>query len=336
MLIFSILIFVHELGHFLAARKFGVTVDEFSIGMGPKIWSKLSRKTKTRYSIRLLPIGGYVSMPGENGTSEDPNALCNKSIFKRFIVICSGALMNILLAILVMTVIVITSDKLGSTTIHSFDDNAQSEATGLMIGDTILEVGGTNVHIADDLSYEIMRNGIKPIDITVRRAGKVITIENVRFDTTSESGAMFAEIDFKILEEPKSFTSVIKHSFYRSCSTVTIIWESLIDLVTGRYGLDAVSGPVGVTSVISDTARTGGISELSYLFVLISMNLGIFNLLPLPALDGGRLLFLLVEAVRRRPIDPELEAKIHTAGIIALMVLMAVVTYKDIARIFVN
>lgn len=336
LLLFSLLIFIHELGHFLAARKFGVTVEEFSIGMGPKLWSKLSRKTKTRYSLRLLPIGGYVSMPGENGASDDPNALCNKSVFKRIVVVSAGAIMNLLLGVLVMTVIVISSDRLGSTTIAAFQDNAQSEATGLMIGDVILEVDGTKVHVANDLSYEIMRCGIKPIDIKVRRAGKVITVENVRFDTFTESGVVFADMDFLVLAESKNPMSVFKHSFYRSTSTIKMIWESLIDLVTGRFGLEAISGPVGVTEAISDTAKAGGIQGLAYLLVVISMNLGIFNLLPIPALDGGRLVFLLCEAVTRRPIDPELEAKIHAAGIIALMALMAFVTYQDIAKIFVR
>ena len=304
--------------------------------MGPKIFSKLSRKTKTRYSIRLLPIGGFVSMPGENGASDDPNALCNKSVFKRIVVVCAGAIMNLLLGFIIMSIIVISADRLGSTTIASFTDNAQSEVTGLMIGDTILEVDGSPVHVANDLSYEIMRNGIKPIDIKVKRAGDVITVENVMFPTFTDSGVTFADMDFYILEEEKDVMSVIKHSFYRSTSTVKMIWESLIDLITGRYGFEAVSGPVGVTEAISETAKTSGISGLAYMTVVITMNLGIFNLLPLPALDGGRLIFLIVEAIRKRPIDPELEAKIHAAGIIALMIMMAVVTYKDIAKLFVH
>lgn len=304
--------------------------------MGPKIFSKLSRKTKTRYSIRLLPIGGFVSMPGENGASDDPNALCNKSVFKRIVVVCAGAIMNLLLGFIIMSIIVISADRLGSTTIASFTDNAQSEVTGLMIGDTILEVDGSPVHVANDLSYEIMRNGIKPIDIKVKRGADVITVENVMFPTFTDSGVTFADMDFYILAEEKDVMSVIKHSFYRSTSTVKMIWESLIDLITGRYGFEAVSGPVGVTEAISETAKTSGISGLAYMTVVITMNLGIFNLLPLPALDGGRLIFLIVEAIRKRPVDPELEAKIHAAGIIALMILMAVVTYKDIAKLFVQ
>lgn len=335
LLIFSVLIFIHELGHFIAARKFGVTVDEFAIGMGPKLISRVSKKSGTRYSLRALPIGGFVSMPGENGSSDDPNALCNKTVLQRMVVVFAGAFMNFLLGILVMTVIVVSSSALGSTTIHGFADSASSEATGLMIGDTIVKVGDERVHVANDLVYEIMRNGINPIDITVKRAGETVVVSDVHFPTYSESGVLYAATDFYVFPEEKTVTTIIKHSFYRSVSTVKMIWESLIDLITGRYGIDAVSGPVGVTEAISETAQSGGLSGVLYLIVVITMNLGIFNLLPLPALDGGRLMFLIVEAVRRRPVDPELEAKIHAAGIIVLMLLMAFVTYKDISKLFV-
>jgi len=335
LVIFSLLIFIHELGHFMAARKFGVTVDEFAIGMGPKIYSRVSKKSGTRYSLRLLPIGGFVSMPGENGTSDDPNALCNKSVFQRMIVVFAGAFMNFILGIIVMTVIVSSSQVLGSTTIHGFADSAMSESTGLMIGDTIIKVGDERVYVANDLVYEIMRDGISPVDITVKRAGETVIVKDVRFPSYSESGILYAAADFYVFPEEKNVANVIKHSFYRSVSTIEMIWESLIDLITGRYGFEAVSGPVGVTQAISDTAKSGGIDGVLYLVVVITMNLGLFNLLPLPALDGGRLMFLIVEAVRRRPVDPELEAKIHAAGIIVLMLLMAFVTYKDISKLFV-
>ena len=335
-LIFSMLIFIHELGHFIAARKFGVTVEEFAIGMGPKLFSRVSKKSGTRYSFRLFPIGGYVSMPGENGTSDDPNALCNKNVFKRMVVVFAGAFMNFLLGVVIMTVVVLSSDALGSTTVHGFADNAVSDDSGLMIGDTIIRVGDESVHVANDLVYEIMRNGTHPIDITVKRAGEKVVVNDVSFPSFTNSGILYASADFYVIPEAKTFASVIKHSFFRSVATVEMIWESLIDLICGRYGIEAISGPVGVTEVISDTAKSTGISGVLYLIVVISMNLGIFNLLPLPALDGGRLLFLIVEALRKRPVDPELEAKIHAAGIVLLMMLMAFVTYKDISKLFMK
>ena len=330
------MIFIHEYGHYIAARRFGVTIEEFSIGMGPRLFSHRSKKTGIAYSLRALPIGGFVSMPGENGGSDDPNALCNKPVWKRMIVVFAGAFMNFVLGIVIMIYIVVSSPALGSTTIVGFADGSMSEACGLMIGDRIVEVDGSPVHVANELVYEVMRGGINPIDIKVVRGGEEITVPDVRFPTATQSGVLFASTDFYVAREEKTFATVVKHSFFRSVSTVKMIYESFVDLIGGRYGLDAVSGPIGVTEAIGTTVKTGGFTNLLNLVVMITMNLGVFNLLPLPALDGGRLVFMIVELVRRRPVDPELEAKIHAVGIIALLLLMAAVTYKDITKIFIG
>lgn len=336
LLVFSFMIFIHEYGHYIAARRFGVTIEEFSIGMGPRLFSHCSKKTGIAYSLRALPIGGFVSMPGENGGSDDPNALCNKPVWKRMIVVFAGAFMNFVLGIVIMIYIVVSSPALGSTTIVGFADGSMSEACGLMIGDRIVEVDGSPVHVANELVYEVMRVGINPIDIKVVRGGEEITVPDVRFPTATQSGVLFASTDFYVAREEKTFATVVKHSFFRSVSTVKMIYESFVDLIGGRYGLDAVSGPIGVTEAIGTTVKTGGFTNLLNLVVMITMNLGVFNLLPLPALDGGRLVFMIVELVRRRPVDPELEAKIHAVGIIALLLLMAAVTYKDITKIFIG
>lgn len=336
LLVFSFMIFIHEYGHYIAARRFGVTIEEFSIGMGPRLFSHRSQKTGIAYSLRALPIGGFVSMPGENGGSDDPNALCNKPVWKRMIVVFAGAFMNFVLGIVIMIYIVVSSPALGSTTIVGFADGSMSEACGLMIGDRIVEVDGSPVHVANELVYEVMRGGINPIDIKVVRGGEEITVPDVRFPTATQSGVLFASTDFYVAREEKTFATVVKHSFFRSVSTVKMIYESFVDLIGGRYGLDAVSGPIGVTEAIGTTVKTGGFTNLLNLVVMITMNLGVFNLLPLPALDGGRLVFMIVELVRRRPVDPELEAKIHAVGIIALLLLMAAVTYKDITKIFIG
>ncbi len=336
LLVFSFMIFIHEYGHYIAARRFGVTIEEFSIGMGPRLFSHRSKKTGIAYSLRALPIGGFVSMPGENGGSDDPNALCNKPVWKRMIVVFAGAFMNFVLGIVIMIYIVVSSPALGSTTIVGFADGSMSEACGLMIGDRIVEVDGSPVHVANELVYEVMRGGINPIDIKVVRGGEEITVPDVRFPTATQSGVLFASTDFYVAREEKTFATVVKHSFFRSVSTVKMIYESFVDLIGGRYGLDAVSGPIGVTEAIGTTVKTGGFTNLLNLVVMITMNLGVFNLLPLPALDGGRLVFMIVELVRRRPVDPELEAKIHAVGIIALLLLMAAVTYKDITKIFIG
>jgi Predicted membrane-associated Zn-dependent proteases 1 len=335
-LIFGALIFVHELGHYLTARIFHVSVKEFAIGMGPKILTKKSKKTGIDYSLRLLPIGGFVSMAGEDEQSDDPGAINHKPIWQRFIVMSAGSLMNLITGIIIMCALIIATPTLGSTTILRFaDEGATSEASGLQIGDTITKIGGTSVHISYEIVYEIMRNGIEPLDITVKRNGETVVVKDVIFPTTVEEGVTFGSTDFYVAAETKTPLTVLKHSFYQSTATIKLIWESLFDLVTGRYGVDQVSGPVGVTTAIGEAAKAGAYNLL-YLCVLISMNLGIFNLLPLPALDGGRLVFLVIEAVRGKPVKPEYEGYVHFAGIVVLMLAMVFITYKDIMKLFIK
>lgn len=334
-LIFGLLIFIHEGGHFLFARLFKVTVNEFSIGMGPKLVSKKSKKSGISYSLRAFPIGGFVSMAGEDEESDDPNALNKKPVWQRMIIVAAGGVVNLVAGILVMFILVFSSTSmgLGSTTVAEFRDGALSQNCGLKAGDTIVEVEGRNVHIADELVYEIMRLGIEPVDLTVVRDGEKTVIEDVEFPQMSEQGVAFGDADFYVYGQERTFTNLVKHSFYRSTYTVRMIWESLYDLVTGRYGIEAVSGPVGVTEALTEAAQTGSYNFI-YLVVVISMNLGVMNLLPLPALDGGRLVFLLIEAVRRKPINPKVEGVIHTAGLALLMLLMIFICVKDVIKLF--
>lgn len=332
-LIFGILIFIHEGGHFLFARLFKVSVKEFSIGMGPRILSKTSKKSGIAYSLRLLPIGGFVSMEGEDEESDDPNAFNKKPVWQRFIIVAAGGLVNIIVGMLVMSILVFNSDILGSTVVAQVDEGTASYEAGLQVNDEIIEVDGANVHIMDELTYQIMRRGIEPVDLTVIRKGEKITIENVQFPIGTTDGYSYGNTDFKVYRENITFPVLVKHSFYRSMYTVTMIWESLYDLVTGRYGMEAVSGPVGVTEALTEAIDTDvqtGSNNFVYLAVVISMNLGIMNLLPLPALDGGRLVFLIVEAIRRKPVKPEVEGYVHFAGIVLLMILMVVICVKDV------
>lgn len=328
-LIFGLLVIIHEGGHFLFARLFGVTVNEFAIGMGPKILSRKSAKTGIVYSIRLLPFGGFVSMAGEDEECDDENAFCKKPVWQRMIITAAGAAMNLITGILVMGVLVAAAKNLPSTTIYKFTEDSISSQYGLMAEDRITAVEGTRVHTANELVYEVMRKGIEPIDITVRRGGETVVLKNVVFPTTVESGESFGTLDFYVYSETKTPFTVLKHAFFRSASTIKMIWESLYDLLNGRYGLGAVSGPIAVTEAMSEAASES-IYDLVYLAVVISMNLGIMNLLPLPALDGGRLGFQLIEAVCRRPVPRHIEAYVHFAGIMLLMALMVLITFKDI------
>jgi len=334
LLIFGLLIFIHEAGHFICARIFHVPIKEFSIGMGPRAVSYTGKKTGTEYSLRVFPIGGFVSMVGEDEDSLDENALFRKPVWQRFIITAAGSLMNLLIGVIVMSILVMTSQNLPSATIFRFmDETSVSSESGLMEGDTILKVDGTRVFVANDMIYEIMREGTKPVDITVKRNNETIVVEDVSFPTFIEEGIEFASVDFYVYPEEKTVLNMAKHAFVRSASTVKMVWDSLFDLVTGKYSIQHVSGPVGVTEVIGEAASSG-VADLVYISVVISMNLGIMNLLPLPALDGGRLIFLIIEGIRRKPVKPEVEGYIHFAGIIVLMAFMILITFKDIAALF--
>lgn len=302
--------------------------------MGPKILTKTSAKSGTVYSIRLFPIGGFVSMKGEDEASDDINALNRKPVWQRAIIVSAGSLTNLIVGILVMSVLVISSKSLPSTTIYSFaEENALTYQSGLRADDKIVKINNSSVHIANDLVYEIMHNAIEPVDVTVIRNGEKIVIPDVEFPTITEQGTKFGTVDFYVQPEARNLQNILKHSFYRSFSTIKMIWESFFDLFSGRYGFEQVSGPIGVTEAIGEAAKSS-MPDLVYISVVISMNLGIMNLLPFPALDGGRILFLLIEVIRGKPVKPEIEGYVHFAGIVVLMGLMIVIAFKDIFALF--
>ena len=331
LLVFGLLIFIHEGGHFLAARLCGVTVKEFAIGMGPKIFARTSKKSGTRYALRLLPVGGFVSMDGEDEDSENPNAFCNKSVPKRMLIVIAGGFMNILLGFILMFVLVFSQKTLISNKIGAFNENAMSEGK-LMIGDTVVKVDGTRVHTGNEVVYEIMNKGDKPIDVVVIRDGERVTVEEVSFPNFSDSGVIFGDCDFRMYADEETFGNYIKHSYFRSVSTVKMVFDSLINLVSGKYGMEAVSGPVGVTEVVGEAAQSS-LPTLLYVITVISINLGVFNLLPFPALDGGRFAFLALEGVRGKPVDKRIEAYVNFAGLIILFTFMAFVTFKDVIKL---
>lgn len=379
LLLLSIMVVIHELGHFLFAKLFKVTVLEFSVGMGPAIFTtkKKNKKTKseensstafgesfregeetmappqeladdrypgenqkTVFSVRALPIGGYVSMAGENEASNDANAFCNKPAWQRFLITVAGPVMNILLGILCMCTLVgmesAQNGYLASNTIAQFQEGSLSNLceTPLMVGDTVIEVDGVRIHTGNELVYEIMNSGYEAVELVVIRDGQKITLDKVSFPTEEASGTVFGNFDFKVLREDATFGSILKHAFFRSFSTIKIITDSLKDLITGRYGAEAVSGPIGMAGAVGEATKSGAYSLLN-LFTLITMNLGVFNLLPLPALDGGRIIFLLIEMIFRKPIRREVEQAINTAGILLLFGLMILITFKDIFNLFI-
>ena len=306
-LVFGFLIFIHEFGHYIFARIFNVTITEFSIGMGPKLLWYDSKKTGIRYCLSAIPFGGYVAMVGEDGDSEDPNALNKKPAWQRLIIIVAGAVVNIVAGVLA-TVILVSTSPMGSTTVGGFveTDYEISSADFLEDDDEIIKVNGKRVRIYEELSYEIMRKGNEPIDITVIRDGKEITLEDVEFPVDNQQGQEFGVMDFQVYETRKTFGKVIGYSLSKSVLIVRMCYESIIDLIVGRYTVAAVSGPVGISEVIVEAASMGA-GPLLNIAALISINLGIMNLLPIPALDGGRLVVIIAEMITKKKIPPNVE-----------------------------
>ena len=240
--------------------------------------------------------------------------------------------MNLLVGIVIMTILTATTPRFGTTIIGEFTEKSISNQH-LQVGDEIIKVGNTKVSTANELSYEIMRKGYKPVSITVLRNGEKVSLENVTFPQVSSQGVVFGAMDFKVFGEDRSFATVVKNSFYSCKSTIKMIYDSVFDLLTGRYGIEQVSGPIGITGAITEAAKTDTYS-LFYLIVVISMNLGVFNLLPIPALDGGSLLLLLVEIIIRKPIPAKVENIIKAVGFALIMSLAVIIMLKDILFLF--
>jgi regulator of sigma E protease len=333
-LLFGILILVHELGHYLTARIFKVAINEFSIGMGPKIFSRTSKKTEIVYSLRALPIGGYVSMAGEDEESDNPNSFDKKPVWQRMIVTVAGSVFNVLLAFIVMFVLVASTPQIGSTQISKFREGAVSPQYDLQVGDIITEINGNKVHITREIGYYISRYGIDPVDITLIRNGEELVLTDVVFAVAKDdaSGYVYGQADFYVNISEKNVITVIKNGFFESCLTIRMLIDSLADLFSGAYGVEDLSGPVGVTTVIADAAKTDAY-QLFYIFVFIAMNLGVMNLLPFPALDGGRLIVLFIELIIRRPVNKKVEGYINMAGMLVLFAFLAFITVKDIGMI---
>ena len=338
-LFFGLLISIHELGHFTFAKLFKVKVNEFALGMGPAIFKK--KKGETLYALRLLPIGGYVSMEGEDEESQDENAFNRKKVWQKFIIVAAGAIMNLILGIVIVATILSMDSLIGTTTIHSFHENAISEQTGLKQGDEILEIDGHRLFSDMDVSFLMSRSDDGVFDMVVRRDGEKVELKDVTFKTTKEGEYTYIEYDFVILGEKPTVWNIITSSFKQTVSIARLVWLSLFDLVTGQYGLTDLSGPVGTVNVIADAAagavasKDGLITALT-MMAFVSVNIGVFNLLPLPALDGGRLFFLFIEGIRRKPLNPKYEGYVHGAGLVLLLLLMLVVTFNDILTLIRN
>lgn len=335
-LFFGIIIMVHEFGHFSFAKLFKVKVNEFSMGMGPKLISR--KKGDTTYSWRLLPIGGFVSMEGEDEKSDDEHAFGNRPCWQRIIIVAAGAIINILLGLVIVAgILVANSDELSATQFVNFFNvpvSAESEEIkkvnefeGLKSGDKIKKIDGKNVFYYQDIYYLASRDfdGNGEFDAVVERKGENIQVKGI---STSVLNNMII-----VGVETSPFT-IFKDTFKQSASICRMVYLSLFDMISGKYSIKDVSGPIGVVDVVSQTAEASkeaaDYSALFRMMALITINIGLFNLLPIPALDGGRLLFLFIELILRKPINPKYEAIIHGVGMALLLTFMVFICFKDI------
>lgn len=335
LLVFSLIIFVHELGHFLTARLFHVKVHEFAIGMGPQIFAK--RKGETKYSVRVIPMGGFCSMEGEDCESDDSGAFSSKPWYARFVILAAGAAMNILLGFVICIVFVTLCYK--GVGIPSTEVGEVMEYSPLIEflepGDKIISVDGQRVNIKRDIDFIMQQNSGESCEVTIKRGSERLTRTFVPYAAELSDGSRTYLIGFTASMKPMTFFGVLRESFYQTLWTVKLVFVSLKMLLTGGASVSDVSGPVGIVSTMNTAAnQQNGFIALLYLAALISVNIGVMNLLPFPALDGGRIFFVLVEAVRRKPIPPEKEGVVHFVGMALLIALMILATWNDIVRLF--
>ncbi len=333
-LMFVLLIVIHEFGHFIAAKICKVRVNEFAVGFGPKLFKK--KLGETVYAINLIPLGGYCAMEGEDEDSTDERAFCKKGPFKRLFIVANGAIFNLILGLIIVGIVLaIGGNLLGTTTVAKFEETAVSVNYGLKPGDQIIRVDGRRVFTDRDLSYTFTNVEDGSLDLVVRRNGQKVNLNDVKFATEEIDGINVIKLDFWLLGEEKTFLNMVEHTFKTTFAYCRIVWFSFIDLITGKYGISAMSGPVGITATVGAVAKQNILNILP-IMALITINLGVFNLFPLPALDGGRILFILFEIITRKPVPQKYEGLIHTVGIVLLLGLMLIITAKDIIALFVG
>lgn len=379
-ILFLLVVLVHEFGHFITAKMFGVKVNEFAIGMGPKLFKKQGKETL--YTVRLLPIGGFCAMEGEDEESGDERAFCNKKPWQKFIIVAAGGIFNIILGLIFMLIVQSINvpggnNLIGTTEIWGFNENSYSaaEASGLMAGDEVYAVDGYRTWCASDIYYGIAFANSSDMTFTVIRDGEKIDID-MHFNTSERVSPVLADTsytdifatamsvtdieytdgtlrenetiiqDFIIVGEKKNVGNVLTSTGAETVSMCRVVYMSLWKLITGDFSMKDMSGPVGIVDTIGQVAEssmTEGASawtnfvsafvSIMRVMALIAVNLGLFNLLPVPALDGGRLVFILVEMIIRKPVPAKYEAIVHFVGLMLLFALMIFVTFNDIVKL---
>ncbi len=340
-LLFGLLILVHEFGHFVTAKLSGVRVNEFALFMGPAIWKK--QKGETLYALRCIPIGGYCAMEGEDGDSDDPRAFGRAKLWKKLIILVAGSFMNFVAGFVILLLLFAFSFSYIPSRQVAQIAPERPFAQHIQVGDSFYEIDGRRVYIQQDITLLLDRDTDGLHDITVIRNGEKVYLEDVPMnqDYVGEDGV--ARYGFTIGSEEKTFGSVLSYSWNSAVDFVRMVPMSLGDLFSGRASVKDVSGVVGIVDVVVEQGVQAesvgiGMTNVFYLFAFVAVNLAVMNLLPIPALDGGRvvtlLLTTLIEKIIGRKIDPKYEAYINGAFMILLLALIAVITFKDVFQLF--
>ena len=340
-LIFGVLIAIHEFGHFAVAKACGVKVEEFAVGMGPALLKK--QKGETLYSLRVIPIGGYCAMAGEDSSSEDPRAFTNAALWKRLLILCAGSFMNFLLGLLVVLLLYANAAGFRAPIIDSFMDGCPYEGSeALQAGDRFYKIDGHRIYQYYDVSDYLSRSEDGVHDIVVIRDGKKVALKDFPMVPVEYEGYENKMYGFYFGVEEATLPVKLRNAWETCMGFSRMVWDGLQQLVTGKVGVKDLSGPVGIVDLMAETGEQAAsladaLFDILYLGAFIAVNLAIMNMLPIPALDGGRVFLLLVggaiEAVTHKKLDPKYEGYIHAAGMILLLALMAFVMFNDILRI---
>ena len=353
--VFSAVIAIHEFGHFAVAKLCGIRVNEFSIGMGPALWKTVRKGTQ--YTLRALPVGGYVALEGRKPASSRPQQpvtggrkadtrpgvppeegtgipLNEAPVWQRMLVMVAGAVMNFVLGFMVLLILLTAqSSPLTSKVIYAVEDSALCGQTGLQAGDEIVAVNGRRCFVANDILYELVRTEAYRARFTVKRDGQKVELPDVQFDTwQDEDGQTHMTLGFTVYGIKKTPLNVLKEAWNSTLYYGRIAFISLADLVRGRESINNLSGPVGIVTAIGQAASYGW-QDLLELLALITINLGVFNLLPFPALDGGKVVFLIIEGVTGHAVPEKLQGTLTIAAFALLFGLMLFATYNDIIRL---
>ena len=342
---FSFLIFIHELGHFIAAKLSGVQVNEFSLFMGPALFKK--QVGETLYSIRCIPVGGFCAMEGEDEDTDNPRSFQKAAWWKRLIILSAGAAMNFLVGLLIMVIVFMPSKRFVVPVVSQFEEGCTLNGEGgLQVGDRFLEIDGEKIYVQSDVTMILSLNAGDVHDLILERNGEKVSLKNfemLKHEFPNEDGSSSLRYGFSFSVEDATFMGKLRYAWNTTVNSVRNVRLSLQMLLSGKAGLKDMTGPVGIVQIMSDTAEASAstrdaVYNMLYFGGFIAINLAVMNLLPIPALDGGHIVCLLittaVEAVTRKKINPKYESYLHSAGMVLLLLLMAVIMFKDIFVIF--